>query len=259
MSTSNLTDTQTTAYNVHVIEVDIKTESAEETPGNGGRHRSTIAFPYGSLKDAEEIAIALRDERGGTAAPDELAAALGTTPRSGTFRQKLSTTRIFGIVNVGRGRITLTDRGHRIIDPQTQDETRVEAFEDVPLFKEIYDAYKGRSLPKDEGLEQKIADLGVSPKQTARARQALQRSAEQAGYFKAAKGRLVRPATQAHSGDSASGKENTVTMPQSRTATVPFPDMWLTLLNEGESWSAEKTQDFVEQVRKLYRIVQGED
>lgn len=38
-----------------------------------------------------------------------------------------------------------------------------------------------------------MAELGVSKKQTSRARQAFERSADQAGYFESGKDRLVRP------------------------------------------------------------------
>jgi hypothetical protein len=37
--------------------------------------------------------------------------------------------------------------------------------------------------------------------------------------------------------------------------TVPFPDLWLTLLNEGRTWSAEKTQEFVQKARELQELL----
>ena len=43
-------------------------------------------------------------------------------------------------------------------------------------------------------MEREITQLGVSPKQTTRARQAFERSATQAGYFQHGSDRLVEPA-----------------------------------------------------------------
>jgi len=235
------------------------TESATETQGQESakdRLRSTIAFPYSSLVEAETIASALLRSWGGSASQDQLAGGLGTSPRSGTFRTKLGATRIFGVVEVTRGKVTLTDLGHRLADPESSSAARVEAFMTVPLFSEIYDEYEGRSLPPDKGLEQKIADLGVSVKQTAKARQALLASAKRAGFFDTTPGRLIRPATAKDSGNSSAPKQEEVApVSQSNSIGVPLPDLWLTLLDNGDSWSAEKTQDFVNAARKLREVM----
>jgi hypothetical protein len=222
---------------------------------NGARNRSTISFPYGSLKDAEEIAQALHDW-GGEATPDQLAGALDTTARSGTFRMKVATSKTFGAIHVSRGKIALAERGKRLIDPEKRDAARVEAFLAVPLFDAIHEAFKGGDLPSDALLERKMADLGVSPKQTSKARQALQRSAERAGFFKTKKGRLIQPADSTKS-ESESRKETNVNATQAGAVAVPLADLWLTLLDKGERWSAEETQDYVEAARKLRKILSG--
>src|SRR6266496_857827 len=66
--------------------------SAESDASNGGRQniRSTIAFPYSSLADAEQVAEALR-QRGDEASMDEVAAELNQTTSSGAFRTKVAT------------------------------------------------------------------------------------------------------------------------------------------------------------------------
>jgi len=231
-------------------------EFGEQSADNGGRQRSTIAFPYGSLKDAEEIAEALHKTWGGTASPDQLAGSVNSTPRSGTFRVKVATTKTFRVVSVSRKKIALTDLGRRLQDPATQEEARIEAFLNVPLFKAIYSEYEGHALPPDPGLEQKIADLGVSSKQASRARQALQRSAERAGFFSTTKGRLIRPAPKGNSGKANESRgEANVNLSQSGSVAVPLSDLWLTLLDQGESWSAEKIQDFVKAARELRKIM----
>ena len=49
-------------------------------------------------------------------------------------------------------------------------------------------------MPGAEALEKFMRDIGVSSKQTGRARQAFMRSAKQAGFFAHGEDRLVRPA-----------------------------------------------------------------
>src|SRR5271155_4340282 len=218
---------------------------AEETTRN---LRSTISFPYTGLSDAERIARALHDSWGGGASPDQLAASLEASPRSGSFRVKLATSRTFCVISISRGSITLTDLGRKLIDPQTRASARVEAFLAVPLFAALVNEYKGAMLPPDSGLEQKIRDLGVSTKQTARARQAFQRSAELAGFFKMGKERLVKPANLPGSDKLPATPKDPKPSGAPSTSTLalpaPLPELWLKLLREGRDWSPEKIQEF---------------
>ena len=221
--------------------------------------RSTIAFPYTGLKDAEQIAHALHDGWGGSASPDQLAASLNASPRSGAFRVKLATTRTFGAISISRGNIALTDLGRKLIDPQTRATARVEAFLAVPLFAALANEYKGTMLPPDSGLEQKISDLGVSTKQTARARQAFQRSAELAGFFKMGKDRLVPPADLAGAAkppaDPKGPKQHRDPPASITDLPAPLPELWVTLLRDGRSWSPEKIHEFVEAARTLQALL----
>ncbi len=239
----------------------------DQTAVNGAQEsgkylRSTIAFPYSGLKDAEQIARALHDSWGGGASPDQLAASLDASPRSGSFRVKLATARTFRVVAISRGNVALTDLGRKLIDPQTRAGARVEAFLAVPLFAALVNDYKGTMLPPDEGLEQKIHDLGVSVKQTAKARQAFQRSAELAGFFKMGKDRLVQPPNLPGSDKPpAAPKEPNQggALPMSSAALpAPLPELWLTLLREGRDWSPEKIQEFVEAARTLHDLLAKE-
>src|SRR4051812_7307354 len=115
------------------------TDSVE---GSNGRYQqSAISFPYGSLKDAEQIAKALHEIWGGSASPEQLSGGLNQTPKSGAFRKKTAAARIFGLTETGRGQISLTALGRRILDPQTPADARVEAFLHVPLFAELYEDF----------------------------------------------------------------------------------------------------------------------
>jgi hypothetical protein len=227
--------------------------------------RSTVAFPYSPLRDAEMIAQELHDKWGGGATLDQLAGGMGTDARGGTFRVKVGTARTFKVIGPVRGRsINLTPLGRRLLDPQTRANARVEAFLGVPLFARLVEAYRGSVLPPSSGLEKKIADLGVSEKQTVRARQTFLRSAEQAGFFRHGKDRLVEPPKSAESDrrppiDNESVAEGASTGAV-REASVedlpaPLPELWMTLLRDGSPWSAEKTQEFVQAARKLYELL----
>ncbi len=77
--------------------------------------------------------------------------------------------------------------------PQAR-QARITAFLNVPLYRRLYENYKGRNLPPDPGLEQAIVNLGVSAKQKERARQVFQRSANYAGFFNQGRNRLILPA-----------------------------------------------------------------
>jgi hypothetical protein len=212
------------------------------------------------------VAQELHDKWGGTATLDQLAGGMGSGPRGGTFRVKVATARTFGATTAVKGGvISLTDLGRKLLDPQTRAAARVDAFLTVPLFSQLVEEFKGSRLPPASGLERKIAALGVSAKQVSKARVAFQRSAEQAGFFKHGKDRLILPPRLSESsgrladtGPQGSGLDVSPgnREPRSNPALpAPLPELWLTLLRDGRSWSAEKTQEFVEAARKLHELL----
>jgi hypothetical protein len=232
----------------------------EDTETNGSDskqeyERSTISFPYGDLDDAVEVAKALHDHRGGRSELGDLAAVLHHTVKSGTFRVRMATARIFGVIE-GRGTVSLSQLGQRIVDSKTEKQARVDAFLQVPLYKAIYDNHAGATLPGDKGLENEMKELGVSEKQAHRARQAFQRSAEQAGFFAHGKDRLVKPALSStpdadpDPGDHESGRQG---------ATGFLPDAiqaaWITLLDEGASWSDAEQLEWIKLARRQRAIL----
>jgi hypothetical protein len=230
---------------------------ANGADGNGDARRnirSTIAFPYSGLSDAEQIANALH-RRGDSATVDEIAAELGQTTSSGAFRTKMATARIFGAIEVRRGQATLTPLGRRLVDPDKQKQARVEAFLHVPLYKQVFEAFKGHQLPGNAGIENRMAQLGVSPKQTEKARQALQKSAELAGFFESGKDRLVKPALSGSS-DENEGVDNSNRTPLVSSSSLPAwaEQMWLTLLgDDAASWSPEQLKAYVDGARTAFK------
>ena len=166
------------------------------------RERSRIGFPYGDLNDAYDIASRLHRSYGLSCSIDQLAAALNQTTTSGALRTKVATAKTFGVLDLARKQVSLTALGTRLVAPDTEAQARVEAFTNVPLYSAIFSRFQGTRLPGDNGLEHEMKQLGVAEKQTARARQAFQRSAQQAGFFHQGSDRLVMPPAASMNGSA---------------------------------------------------------
>jgi hypothetical protein len=124
----------------------------------------------------------------------------------GTFRTRLGAARMFGLIETGQGRATLTQLGREVLDNSGNERAaRVTAFLNVELFRVMYEQNKGNSLPPPPAIERQMEQLGVSPKQKVRARQTFMKSAQYAGFIDAASGRLVKPGIA--SKDEGSGQQ----------------------------------------------------
>jgi hypothetical protein len=147
------------------------------------------------LEDAIEVVQATFHHGGQRATFDQLAVWMKhENVDSGTFRSfKIATARIFGLIDVVKDNVSLTELGNQIVDPASEKQARAKAFLNVPLYRKVFEIYKGRLLPKDTALEQEMGSLGVALKQKSRERQSFQRSAVQAGVFNETKDRLVLP------------------------------------------------------------------
>jgi hypothetical protein len=145
-----------------------------------------------------EIAKAVHSLHGSSCQIEQVAAHIKQSPTSSGFRLKVSTAKTFGLVTASQGTITLTPLGSRICDSQQEKAARVDAFLTVPLYSAVYEKFKGMALPPTVGLEAALVSLGVAQKQKDRARQVLQRSAQEAGFFQFGTDRLVLPAIKAN-------------------------------------------------------------
>lgn len=186
------------------------------------RDQSGIQFPYSDLNDAIAVAQGIMKCGGVPCDADQLAAALGQTPTSGNFRLKIATARIFGLIETKQGRYSLTDLGFSITDKHVEKAARVDAFLAVPLYRRVYEEFRNKQLPpRPLPLEHAFVGFGVAPKQKVRARQAFDRSAEQAGFFDHGnRDRLVRPVhpgaplnTPDDSGDKGKGGDTQIDPP----------------------------------------------
>ena len=171
-------------------------EAAKASADDSGRQRSTIAFPYVSLKDAMELVEAIHGNVGlGECDDAQLAAWTGQSTKSSGFRVQLSGARMYGLISTdGSGKHRLTELGQLVIDPNRAREGKANAFLNVPLYKAIFDKYRTGILPPNAAaLEREMVALGVSDKVKDRARHSFEKSADQAGFFEHGKNRLVMP------------------------------------------------------------------
>ena len=103
------------------------------------RDKSSIRFAYLPLDEAITIARGVH-ECGGNCLIDQLAAHLNQKPATGSFRLKLLTTKLFGLITYGQRNAELTPLGHRICDSQQQQQAKADAFLNVPLYLKVYEA-----------------------------------------------------------------------------------------------------------------------
>ena len=169
-------------------------EEAQTVSAKQVRERSSISFPYGDLDMAVEVVRTVYQHAGVQCTYDQLAGWLRQSPNGGAFQSRLATTRTFGLIETTRGDIALTDLGQRIVDESRGREARAEAFLRVSLYAAVHKKYEGYTLPPPAALEREMENFGVSSKQTGRARQAFERSAQQAGFFESGPDRLIMPA-----------------------------------------------------------------
>ncbi|HEX8535031.1 MAG TPA: hypothetical protein VF662_12760 [Allosphingosinicella sp.] len=237
---------------------------AEEGDINDPRQRSTIGFPYADLADVEQLVQAIHSQVGGGECDDsQLAPWLGLSPKSSGFRVRVSAARLFGVIESHDGNHRLTDLGKMIVDPLRQRTARVHAFLNVPLFEKIYEQHKGGVLPPAAALERAIEAAGVAPKQKSRARQVLERSAEQAAFFEQGRNRLVKPGIT----DAQGPQEETKSRPNdnggnSNGGDEPLLDKMLLglidrLPRNTSKWAVEERIAWLSAATVIFQLVYG--
>jgi hypothetical protein len=183
-----------------------KIESIATDASKRTSERSTIEFPYLDLQNGIEIAEGVHKVGGSSCEWDQLAAHFKQAAQGGGFRLRLICAKQFGLVLYDRGKVSLTHLGLRAVDPHQQKAAKVEAFLNVPLYKAVYDRFRGSTLPPAAGLEQEMVGLGVAKKQADKARQAFHRSAKFAGFFEFGADRLVAPSLQQSNSSASVGE-----------------------------------------------------
>lgn len=170
-----------------------------DAPVKRTRERSTIEFPYSDLESIVEMVRTLHTRAGTQCEDVQLAAWMNQTASGGGFRSRLSAGRMFGLIETNGAHVTITPLGLDSIDDERGPSARAEGFLRVPLYKLMYEQYKGYSLPPPAAIESQMENMGVARKQKDRARQTFTKSAQYAGYIDAATGRFTKPAFAAPS------------------------------------------------------------
>jgi hypothetical protein len=265
---------------------DLASDGAGAAEDRKRRARGTIAFPYGDLSDAEELAGAVGAHFGTQCTLDQLAAVLGhQNIASGGFRSKIATAKVFGVIDAERGQalIVLTELGRRIVQPTLAAQARVTTFLTVPLYRAIYEKYRGYTLPRETALEHELVQLGVPDKQKDKARQALVRSAEQANMFSHGRDRLVVPGGLSDSTSgvtlapptlSSTGKDAPITedlQQEPPSSVIPGPrfygggfpsdthpliqGLFQTLPTPGMAWPKERREKWLDTARAIFELL----
>lgn len=172
----------------HEAEEATKSQARRSRPKPAKRSivQSSIGFPYRDLEAGIAVAQAIHKAGGFELKPEQLAGVMDLQAGSGNFMIRTYAARMFGLVKYDSGKYGLTDLGFSILDrdDKRQRQARAEAFLNVPLYKKVFDEFRGKQLPpRPLGLEQAFVKFGVSPKQKDTARLVFDKSAAQAGYF----------------------------------------------------------------------------
>lgn len=163
--------------------------SADDPPSEDvGRQISGIAFPAYTLADSIAVANAVHNKGGGYATREQVAAFLQYKSTSnGAFLARVGSAKIFGLLIEENKTLRLSPLATKILMPESDEERRaglVEAFFNVPLFKAIYDEYRGKDLPEGLGLKNALRNkFRVVPTRIDTAFRSLFESAETAGFF----------------------------------------------------------------------------
>ena len=234
-------------------------QEADET-----RERSTIGFPYNDLDQAVRVANAVHRVGGTSCTREQLAADLKVTSTGGGFSLLMQTAKTFGFVTYGQGTIQLTQLGQQINDHRQEKAAKVSAFLTVPLYKAIYDKYKTGTIPPTTALENEMAGLGVAKKQTDKARQVFQRSAQQAGFFAHGQERLVLPAMGPGTTEPKKEEQSPIPdAPEKRTSgdgngggRHPFIQGLLKELpNEGNDWATADRVKWLKAAAMIFDLI----
>ncbi len=229
------------------------------------RQRSSISFPYNALPDITEIPQKIHQNVGnGECSDAQLAAWVGISPKASTFRVRISSARTFGLIEQGQNDDhRLTDLGRRFIDERRMRDARVESFLTVPLYRAIFDHYENGTIPPAAALERQIAEFGVAEKQKSRARAALEKSAEYAGFYEHGRNRLVKP-----------GQSSLAEAPAQVPAVVPSKSggggdsfdhdpmvlgLFKRLPRPDDSWALHERQRWLQTAAQVFDLIYGDE
>lgn len=160
----------------------------EESNPKQRRPRTRVRYARYSLTDSVTVAKAIHEQAGGVASPDRLAAFLNySSTKNGAYLNRVAAARLFGLISDRGKDFVVAPLAQKILMPVYPDqvvEALVEAFFNVPLFKEIYETYSGKELPPEFGMKNMLrSQYGLAADQADVAYRVLMESAEDARFF----------------------------------------------------------------------------
>lgn len=163
------------------------------------RPRAAVTYAYNDLDASIAVAARMQEMQGGSCTLDQLAQWLDyASTKSGTFQARLSSAKQFGLVAQADGVLQVTERSKAILSPVMPEDAinaRVDAFVAVELYGQIYDRYKGGTIPPRVGMRNLLVNTyKLSEEAVDKALRVMYDSAKQAGLFSGNdESRLVRP------------------------------------------------------------------
>jgi hypothetical protein len=165
---------------------------------------SELRFPVYDLDSSIEVVRKIHERGGGQATGDQLASFLGYAgTNNGSYLARIGAARVFQLIEKSGNAFVLTPLARRILSPvYAEDEkaAKVESFLGVPLYRKLYEDFRGQPLPPEGGLKNALRNLKVVQNRIDLAYRALMESAESAGFFDArggARTHLIQPSAQA--------------------------------------------------------------
>lgn len=163
------------------------------------RTQSEVRFPYYNLDASVEVAVAMHREAAGSCDRSQLASYLKyKSVTNGSFLTRVTAAKLFGFISQTGNQLSLTDLGRRVAAPiaaNDAERAKADAFLNVELFRKIYEAFDGQTLPPELGLRNALlTKYGVVEARVGPAIKVFYDSADQAGYFRGGdRSRLVKP------------------------------------------------------------------
>lgn len=161
-------------------------DSAKAKPTRTAK-RSPYLFPAYDFGFARQIAARVEKDGAGSLSEETLAIALKLSVKSSGFQLKALTARQFGLLLKQGQTLTTTALAKAIFKPTSEAEKKaalIQAFLNIPLFKEVATRFKGRPLPDSQDFRNILErELGIDSKRVADAERVLMDSARETGVI----------------------------------------------------------------------------
>lgn len=166
----NAVSTKTTAKRKTKKRIAKRKRKAKRRTARRASSRVERPYPRATLEEALRVPAALKEKNGGNPwPPEDVAAALGLSPKSYDFFYMAGSSRDFGLTEGSRDtkEISLTAAGRELVyapSPKTEEELKRKAFLSVDIFKRVLDYYKGSDLPEMKYLSNTLTnEFGLHP------------------------------------------------------------------------------------------------